>query len=392
MAAVVGRTFGMPLLEKLVAREQLVPALTELQRLDLIYEKSRRPNPEYRFRHGLVQEVAYASLVETKRRKLHKRVGEALEELYRESPEDSYALLARHFSEADEPEKAVDYLLKAGDAARAIYADKEALEHYRKARAFLARTGDERRARDTLFKMALTYHLGFGFEEAEETYDEAFCCRVDEPPEHEPTERIETAVKRPETVVPGYVYSTEGMQIAEHLFRGLLMIDGDLNVLPSMADNMRVSSDGLTYLFRLREGVRWSDGEPVTADDFAFAWRRMREQETRTAFLMEDVETAEALDDRTLEVTLREPRSFFPYILASPWSFPWPRHRCEELGDDWRNPAHLVSNGPFVLQELDDERAVLERLGLEFELLDSGCCGMAGSFGFEEEKYDVTVK
>ena len=81
-------------------------------------------------------------------------------------------------TEADEPEKAVDYLLKAGDAARAVYADQEALEHYRKARAFLARLGDERRARDTLFKMALAYHLAFDFESAEEMYDEAFCCRV----------------------------------------------------------------------------------------------------------------------------------------------------------------------------------------------------------------------
>ncbi|HEY3069452.1 MAG TPA: ABC transporter substrate-binding protein [Gaiellaceae bacterium] len=358
LAAVIGRTFGIQLLERLMPREQLMPALTELQRLDLIYEKSRRPQPEYRFRHGLVQEVAYASLVESKRRKLHKRVGEALEEIYKESPEEAYALLARHFSEAEDADKAVEYLLKAGDAARAIYADKEALEHYRKARAFLARTGDERRARDTLFKMALTYHLAFDFEHAEEMYDEAFCCRVDEEPRHEPTERVSTAMKQPETVVPGEVYSTEGMQITEHLFRGLLMIDGDLNVLPSMADNMRVSSDGLSYLFRLREDVRWSDGEPLTAEDFAFAWRRMRELETRTAFLMEDVETAEALDDRTLEVTLREPRNFFPYILASPWSFPWPRHKCETLGDDWQKPENLVGNGPFVLERYD-EQAVL---------------------------------
>ena len=133
-------------------------ALTELQRLDLIVEKRRRPNPEYRFRHGLVQEVAYASLVDSKRRKLHKRVGEALEDIYQESPEETYGL-ARHFTEADEPEKAVEYLLKAGDAARAVYADREALEHYRHARAFMACTGDERRARDTLFKMALAYHL-----------------------------------------------------------------------------------------------------------------------------------------------------------------------------------------------------------------------------------------
>ena len=253
-AAVIGRTFGLPLLEKLVPREQLQPALTELQRLDLIVEVRRRPNPEYRFRHGLVQEVAYASLVETTRKKLHKRVGEALEEIYRESPEESYALLARHFSEADVPDKAVDYLLKAGDRARSIYADQEALEHYRKARTFLGQLGDEARARDTLFKMALTYHLAFDFENAEEMYDEAFSCRVDEETRHEPTEHLSTAVSKPDAVVPGHVYSTEGLKITEQLFKGLLMIDDELNVLPSMADNMRVSSDGLTYLFRLREG------------------------------------------------------------------------------------------------------------------------------------------
>jgi oligopeptide transport system substrate-binding protein len=149
------------------------------------------------------------------------------------------------------------------------------------------------------------------------------------------------------------------MKITEHLFRGLLMIDGELNVLPSLADNMRVSSDGLNYLFRLRQDARWSDGVPLTADDFAFTWMRMREQETPTAFLMEDVETAEALDEWTLEITLREPRSYFLYILASPWSYPWPRHKCEELGDDWQKPENLVSNGPFVLDEYNDEHAVL---------------------------------
>ena len=359
LAAVIGRTFGIPLLERLVPRAELTRALTELQRLDLIVEKRRRPNPEYRFRHGLVQEVAYTSLVDSKRRKLHKRVGEALEAIYEESPEEAYGLLARHFSEADEPEKAAEYLLKAGDAARAVYADREALEHYRKARTYLARLGDEKRTRDTLFKMALAHHLAFEFEKAEEMYDEAFCCRVDEDRRLEPTERLETAFSRPPDIVPGDVYTTEGAAFAEHLFRGLLMVDGELNVVPAMADNFRVSSDGLTYLFRLREGVKWSDGHPLTAEDFAFAWRQMREQETRTAFLMEDVETAEALDDWTLEVRLREPRSYFPYVMASAFAFPWPRHKCEELGDEWRKPENLVGNGPFVLAEFDDEHALL---------------------------------
>jgi ABC-type transport system substrate-binding protein len=358
LSAVIGRTFGLPLLERLVP-DDLMPALSELQRLDLIVEKRRRPNLEYRFRHGLVQEVAYASLVDSKRRKLHKRVGEALEAIFQEASEEAYGLLARHFTEADEPEKAVEYLLKAGDAARAVYADKEALDHYSKARTYLARIGDERRARDTLFKMALAYHVAFDFEKAEEMYDEAFSCGVPEDPRLPTTERVETASGRPGLLSPGEVYTTEGAHFAELLFRGLLMVDSELNVVPAMADNFRVSADGLTYLFRIGEGARWSDGEPVTADDYAYAWRRMRELQIRTAFLMEDVETAEPLDDRTLEVRLRHPRSYFPYILCSAWAFPWPRHVCESLGDAWTEPENLVGNGPFVLAEYDDDHALL---------------------------------
>jgi len=358
LAAVIGRTFGVPLLEK-VKPEGLGDALLELQRLDLIVETRRRPPPEYRFRHGLVQEVAYATLVEPTRRELHKRVGQALEELHADSLEEVYEQLARHFTEADEPMRAVEYLLAAGDAARRIYADQEALEHYAKARGFLARLGDERRARDTLFKMALAHHLAFDFEEAEKTYDEAFCCRVEDVPPPEPTERIETAAIPPDEVSPGDVYTSEGGQFVSHLFQGLLLVDQELNVVPAMADNMRVSSDGLEYLFRLREGVRWSDGTPLTAEDFVSAWESIREEGAVTAFLLDDLESARALDDRTIEVRLREPRSYFPYILASTWAYPRPRHKVAELGEDWARPENLVTNGPFTLEEFGPEGALL---------------------------------
>ena len=52
---------------------------------------------------------------------------------------------------------------------------------------------------------------------------------------------------------------------------------------------------------------------------------------------------------------LREPRSYFPYILAATWAYPWPKHACEALGDAWREPENLVGNGPFVLAELNDD-------------------------------------
>lgn len=359
VAAVVGRTFSLPLLELVLPEGGVGAALSELQRLDLVVEVRRRPRPEYRFRHGLVQEVAYASLVDTRRRRLHREVGEALEQLTADAPEQVYGLLARHFSEADETEKAADYLLRAGDAARALYANQEALAHYGKALRFLARAGDDARSRETLFKIALARHVAFDFAGAEEAYDEAFCCKVDEPERPEPTERVETLIGRlPGSVVPGYVYTSDEVAIVEHLFRGLLRVDRDLNVIPDTADNFRVSADGLTYLFRLREGARWSDGEPVTAGDFEYAWRRMREVGVRTAFLLEGAE-ARAVDDRTLEVTLDQPRSYFPFVLASTFAFPWPRHLCERAGEAWRSPEHLVYNGPFVPAAESAERLVL---------------------------------
>jgi ABC-type oligopeptide transport system substrate-binding subunit/class 3 adenylate cyclase len=359
LASVVGRTFGMQLLEQLVPRDQLVAALSELQRLDLVVEQRRRPQPEYRFRHGLVQEVSYARLVEGKRRKLHAKIGAALETLSQDAPEDVYGLLARHFAEADEPEKAADYLLRAGDAARALYADQEALEHYRRARGFLSRLDDEERARETLFKIALTHHLAFDFAKAEDAYDEAFCCSTVSPPAVGRTERLTTALELDFLELsPGASYTSEGRVLLQHLFRGLVMVDRSLNVVPAAADNFRVSGDGLTYLFRLQQDMRWSDGVPVTAEDFAYAWRQMRTQ-APGSFLLEDVTMARAIDDWTLEMRLAEPRSYFPYLLACGWLAPWPRHKVEQVGEAWRAPEHLVSNGPFALTEYADAEVLL---------------------------------
>ena len=87
-------------------------------------------------------------------------------ELYGETNESVYGLIARHFAEADEAERAARYLLLAGDAARAVYADQEAVEHYRRARTFLRRLKDPEGERDTLFKIALVRHLAFDYTRA----------------------------------------------------------------------------------------------------------------------------------------------------------------------------------------------------------------------------------
>jgi ABC-type transport system substrate-binding protein/class 3 adenylate cyclase len=361
-AAVVGRRFEMPLLERLVPTVDLRPALSELQRLELLVEERRRPAPQYRFRHGLVQEVAYRRLVDAQRRALHRAVGEAIEELHSDSPEEVYGLLARHYSEADEPERAVEYLLKAGDAARALYAEQEALEVYGRALAFMERTGDEARARETLLKIALTHHLAFDFRAARHAYDGAFSRRAPRPQRLEPREHLRAGVFAPPEFgfVPGISYDAVSSYLARHLYRGLVAVGRELDLVGDLAERFSVSDDGRTYRFHIRPDARWSDGVPVSAEDFAFTWSRMREDEVETALLLEDVAAAEAVDAHTLEIRLHAPRNYFLHLLALPPLYAWPRHVYEQLGPRWFESAPLIGNGPFVLVELSEQAARLE--------------------------------
>jgi ABC-type transport system substrate-binding protein/class 3 adenylate cyclase len=362
VAAVVGRTFGLPLLERVLSPEELRPALSELQRLDLVVEERRQPAREYRFRHGLVQEVAYSRLVEARRRELHGVVAEALEQLHSESLEEVYGLLGRHYSEADEPARAADYLLKAGDAARSSYANEEALALYRRALAFLERTGDEERARETLLKVALTHHMAFDFERANDAYEQAFSLPPPEEPALEPTEPLRT-MALVEEVIPGLAYDWTRTDTCRLLFRGLVQITRELDVVPDVAERWTVSPDGHSYRFVLRSDARWSDGEPVSAHDFAFTIRQMpRDVDERLVplgHLLADVE-AVALDDTTLELRLSRPHNYLLYELGQPTPFfPWPRHVYERLGLGWHESVPLIGNGPFVLTERDSQSLVL---------------------------------
>jgi ABC-type transport system substrate-binding protein/class 3 adenylate cyclase len=357
IASVIGGTFGLPLLERLTDPSGLHSALSELQRLDLVVEERRRPVREYRFRHGLVQEVAYGSLTEARRRELHRAAGEALEELRAGALEEVYEPLARHFAEAGIAEKAVEYLLAAGDSAWALYADRPALAHYRRALDFMR--NDDARARDLLCKIALAHHLDFDYDAADAAWREAASRSVASTHAPAATERLVTSTGRFGRFVPGHAYDYPGWWFTTALFSGLLRLGRGLNVVPDVAAELRVSSDGLYYTARVRDDASWSDGEPVTAGDFVYAWEEIRRQQLTTVHLLEDVAEATADDDWTLRIRLHQPRAFFPYLLALPPLFAWPRHRCEEFPDAWPDPPYLVSNGPFAMTELDDEHALL---------------------------------
>ena len=265
----------------------------------------------------------------------------------------------RHFTEADEPEKAVEYLLKAGDAARAVYADREALSTTgMRAPSWPApATSAAPVTRSSRWRSRTTSP---STSRSRGDVRRGFRLPRPEDPRLPTTERLETASAGPGgDLSPGDVYSTEAGYFAELLFRGLLMVDSELNVVPAMADNFRVSSDGLTYLFRIKEDARWSDGEPLTADDYAYAWMRMRELGTRTAFLMEDVGAAEALDDRTLECSSAS-RGALPVRALLRLGLSVATPPLQSLGDDWAKPENLVGNGPFVLVEYGEEHALLQ--------------------------------
>ena len=143
-----------------------------------------------------------------------------------------------------------------------------------------------------------------------------------------------------------------------NLFRGLVAIGHTFDIEPDLAERFTVSDDGRTYRFTLRPDAVWSDGTPVTADDFAFTFAQMAEDGVTNASWLDGL-SASAVDERTLEIRLDEPRNHFLYLLAQPPLFAWPRHVYERDGRDWHRALPLVGNGPFVLTSRDDDRLVL---------------------------------
>ncbi len=139
LAAVIGRIFSHQILASLASAAamaaQLDAGLALLQRAELVRERRRVPELEYIFKHRMIHDVAYESLLTRDRRLYHRLVGQHLESLYTgQKLEETFELLAHHYSRSDDPEKGLDYLIKSGDKARTAYANPEAIAFYRQAR------------------------------------------------------------------------------------------------------------------------------------------------------------------------------------------------------------------------------------------------------------------
>jgi oligopeptide transport system substrate-binding protein len=172
----------------------------------------------------------------------------------------------------------------------------------------------------------------------------------------------------PNSLDPHVATGNTASYILYDLFMGLTTFDAAGQIAPGAAESWTIAKDGLTYTFRLRPGLKWSDGMPLTSADFLYAVRRAVTPATASRFasffypvknarrsLKGEVPPAEvgveAPDARTLIYRLEYPAPYFLSNLASNVASPVPQKRIEALGRQWTRAGQMVSNGPFQLAE-----------------------------------------
>lgn len=381
LAAVLGREFDYEPLELAWDRgeEATLEALDELLRRRLIEEGTGAMGRDYAFSHHKIQEAVYAGLPQRHRQHLHARVGLALEQLY---GNEAAGELAHHFlqgSEIDPPlaDKAVRYLLLAGDVERLAYAHQEAIDHYEQALALLKEEGQYERAARTLMKLGLTYHNAFAFARSHVAYDAGFALwqqagkvlPTDLPSISSQTLRIDWT--SPGTLDPIKESYWAAAGVISQLFSGLVALSPELDVVPDVAQSWEVLDEGRRYVFHLREEAHWSDGTPLTAEDFIFAWHRQIDPDlgqTWSPYIdhgqsfiqrFPEIRSARATGRHTLVVELERPTARLLFLLGLVAAYPVPRHVLKVHGEKWAELDNLVCNGPFMLASRQRGRSLV---------------------------------
>ncbi|MED1409863.1 MULTISPECIES: peptide ABC transporter substrate-binding protein [Bacillus] len=162
--------------------------------------------------------------------------------------------------------------------------------------------------------------------------------------------------------------------VMQNIFEGLYVLDDQDNPIPAVAKSFERSEDGKKYIFDLRKDAKWSNGDPVTANDFMFAWRRAVSHETASqyAYMLFYIKNAKdinkgaippnelgvkVVDDYTLEVELEQPTPYFLQLLALPIYLPQHELFLKEQGQNYGlEPSNLIYNGPFVLEKWKHEQ------------------------------------
>ncbi|HZZ34847.1 MAG TPA: peptide ABC transporter substrate-binding protein, partial [Caulobacteraceae bacterium] len=171
----------------------------------------------------------------------------------------------------------------------------------------------------------------------------------------------------PNSLDPQIITSVTEFAIVGELMQGLMMDGPSGEPVPGLAYRWETSPDGLIWTFHIRP-AKWSDGKPVTADDFVYAYRRILDPKTASpyAYMLYLLKNGEklssgdpsvrpqdigvrALDAHTLELTLDHPAPYLPQILRHSTYYPVPAHVVAKWGAKWVQPAHYVGDGPYKL-------------------------------------------
>ncbi|GAA0766793.1 peptide ABC transporter substrate-binding protein [Clostridium subterminale] len=186
----------------------------------------------------------------------------------------------------------------------------------------------------------------------------------------------------PKTIDPQLNSAVDGSTIIHNAFEGLMREDENSKIVPGTAEKYEVSDDGTVYTFHLRENAKWSDGKPVVAGDFVYAWKRALNPEVAAEYayqlfyikngaayynkekIGDKVATADdvgvkAIDDKTLEVTLEAPVPYFLSLAAFPTYFPVREDVIEGNEEKWTlKPDTYISNGPFKMSEWKEKESI----------------------------------
>jgi oligopeptide transport system substrate-binding protein len=171
----------------------------------------------------------------------------------------------------------------------------------------------------------------------------------------------------PESLDPHKARSVQAGEVLRDIGEGLLGYSAGGELVPGNAESWRVSDDGLTYTFRIRDNARWSNGEAVTAAHFASSLRRLVNPDTAAFYaqMLGDIANAkdiiagkkapaelgvEAVDERTLVIRLEQPTPYLLSLLTYPATFPVHPGSLREHGDAFARPGTLLTNGAYKLE------------------------------------------
>ncbi len=153
-----------------------------------------------------------------------------------------------------------------------------------------------------------------------------------------------------------------------NIMDGLTKFGDDFKPVPALAESWQISDDGKTYTFKLREGIKWTDGKPLRSKDFEYSWKRLLDPKTAAdyAYFLYDVAGAEefnigkitdpgsigikSIDDNTLEVTLKRPASYFLSVVSFMSAFPMREDIVLKHGLKWTEPQNLLTLGAYKLE------------------------------------------